>query len=93
MVNVMMAVCYNVLPGWRDYKSALCVLIKVLQSPQQRTIVKPPQVTLTTTPMVTLRGQPHSHIVVGQPQVQLQTGECIHSSGWSLSVFNGIIIK
>ncbi|XP_055040116.2 transcription initiation factor TFIID subunit 4 [Misgurnus anguillicaudatus] len=43
----------------------------VLQS--QRTIVKPPQVTLTTTPMVTLRGQPHSHIVVGQPQVQLQT--------------------
>ncbi|KAI2659310.1 Transcription initiation factor TFIID subunit 4 [Labeo rohita] len=29
-------------------------------------------VTLTTTPMVTLRGQPHSHIVVGQPQVQLK---------------------
>lgn len=44
----------------------------VLQPPQQGAIVKPPQVTLTTTPMVTLRGQPHSHIVVGQPQVQLK---------------------
>ncbi|XP_005172945.3 transcription initiation factor TFIID subunit 4 isoform X1 [Danio rerio] len=44
----------------------------VLQSPQQGAIVKPPQVTLTTTPMVTLRGQPHSHIVVGQPQLQLK---------------------
>ncbi|XP_026077155.1 transcription initiation factor TFIID subunit 4-like isoform X1 [Carassius auratus] len=44
----------------------------VLQSPQQGAIVKPPQVTLTTTPMVTLRGQPHGHIVVGQPQVQLK---------------------
>ncbi|XP_051528667.1 transcription initiation factor TFIID subunit 4-like isoform X2 [Myxocyprinus asiaticus] len=44
----------------------------VLQSPQQGAIVKPPQVTLTTTPMVTLRGQPQSHIVVGQPQVQLK---------------------
>ncbi|XP_052425554.1 transcription initiation factor TFIID subunit 4 isoform X2 [Carassius gibelio] len=44
----------------------------VLQSQQQGAIVKPPQVTLTTTPMVTLRGQPHSHIVVGQPQVQLK---------------------
>ncbi|XP_051957068.1 transcription initiation factor TFIID subunit 4 isoform X2 [Xyrauchen texanus] len=44
----------------------------VLQSPQQGPIVKPPQVTLTTTPMVTLRGQPQSHIVVGQPQVQLK---------------------
>ncbi|XP_073681732.1 transcription initiation factor TFIID subunit 4 isoform X2 [Garra rufa] len=44
----------------------------VLHPPQQGAIVKPPQVTLTTTPMVTLRGQPHSHIVVGQPQVQLK---------------------
>ncbi|XP_077059375.1 transcription initiation factor TFIID subunit 4 isoform X2 [Siphateles boraxobius] len=44
----------------------------VLQPPQQGAIVKPPQVTLTNTPMVTLRGQPHSHIVVGQPQVQLK---------------------
>ncbi|XP_059393164.1 transcription initiation factor TFIID subunit 4-like isoform X2 [Carassius carassius] len=44
----------------------------VLQSQQQGAIVKPPQLTLTTTPMVTLRGQPHSHIVVGQPQVQLK---------------------
>ncbi|XP_039529809.1 transcription initiation factor TFIID subunit 4 isoform X2 [Pimephales promelas] len=44
----------------------------VLQPPQQGAIVKPPQVTLTTTPMVTLRGQPHSHIVVGQPQVHLK---------------------
>lgn len=44
----------------------------VLQPPQQGAIVKPPQVTLTTTPMVTLRGQAHSHIVVGQPQVQLK---------------------
>ncbi|XP_067287530.1 transcription initiation factor TFIID subunit 4 isoform X2 [Pseudorasbora parva] len=44
----------------------------VLQPPQQGAVVKPPQVTLTTTPMVTLRGQPHSHIVVGQPQVQLK---------------------
>ncbi|XP_076851739.1 LOW QUALITY PROTEIN: transcription initiation factor TFIID subunit 4-like [Brachyhypopomus gauderio] len=48
----------------------------VLQSPQQGAIVKPPQVTLTTTPMVTLRGQSHSRIEVGQPPVplkQLQT--------------------
>ncbi|XP_016406831.1 transcription initiation factor TFIID subunit 4-like isoform X1 [Sinocyclocheilus rhinocerous] len=44
----------------------------ILQPPQQGAIVKPPQVTLTTTPMVTLRGQPHGHIVVGQPQVQLK---------------------
>ncbi|XP_056591149.1 transcription initiation factor TFIID subunit 4 isoform X2 [Triplophysa dalaica] len=44
----------------------------VLQPSQQGTIVKPPQVTLTTTPMVTLRGQPQSHIVMGQPQVQLK---------------------
>lgn len=55
-------------------------MFQVLQSPQQGAIVKPPQVTLTTTPMVTLRGQPHSHIVVGQPQLQLkqiQTGESV----------------
>ncbi|KAA0707765.1 TFIID subunit 4 RNA polymerase II [Triplophysa tibetana] len=44
----------------------------VLQPSQQGTIVKTPQVTLTTTPMVTLRGQPQSHIVMGQPQVQLK---------------------
>ncbi|KAL7843585.1 hypothetical protein AOLI_G00250970 [Acnodon oligacanthus] len=44
----------------------------VLQSPQQGAIVKTPQVTLTTTPMVTLRGQPHSRIVVGQPHMQVK---------------------
>ncbi|XP_051532481.1 transcription initiation factor TFIID subunit 4-like [Myxocyprinus asiaticus] len=44
----------------------------VLQPPQQGAIGKPPQVTLTTTPMVTLRGQPPGHIVMGQPQVQLK---------------------
>ncbi|MCI4390041.1 hypothetical protein PGIGA_G00118010 [Pangasianodon gigas] len=43
----------------------------VLQSQQQGAIVKSPQVTLTT-PMVTLRGQPHSRIVVGQTQVQVK---------------------
>ncbi|KAM9444171.1 transcription initiation factor TFIID subunit 4 [Clarias gariepinus] len=43
----------------------------VLQPQQQAAIVKPPQVTLAT-PMVTLRGQPHSRIVVGQPQVQVK---------------------
>ncbi|XP_047660964.1 transcription initiation factor TFIID subunit 4 isoform X2 [Tachysurus fulvidraco] len=43
----------------------------VLQSPQQSAIVKSPQVTLAT-PMVTLRGQPHSRIVVAQPQVQVK---------------------
>ncbi len=62
-----------------NYRIAFNV-VQVLQPPQQGAIVKPPQVTLTTTPMVTLRGQPHSHIVVGQPQVQLkqiQTGECV----------------
>ncbi len=63
-----------------NYRIAFNVVVQVLQPPQQGAIVKPPQVTLTTTPMVTLRGQPHSHIVVGQPQVQLkqiQTGECV----------------
>uniref|UniRef100_A0A3B4DSG9 TAFH domain-containing protein n=1 Tax=Pygocentrus nattereri TaxID=42514 RepID=A0A3B4DSG9_PYGNA len=44
----------------------------VLQSPQQGAIVKTPQVTLTTTPMVTLRGQPHSRIVVGQHHMQVK---------------------
>ncbi|XP_051967855.1 transcription initiation factor TFIID subunit 4-like [Xyrauchen texanus] len=44
----------------------------VLQPSQQGAIRKPPQVTLTTTPMVTLRGQPPGHIVMGQPQVQLK---------------------
>uniref|UniRef100_A0A8C1CSZ6 TAF4A RNA polymerase II, TATA box binding protein (TBP)-associated factor n=2 Tax=Cyprinus carpio TaxID=7962 RepID=A0A8C1CSZ6_CYPCA len=53
-------------------QTAFNVVVQVLQPPQQGAIVKPPQVTLTTTPMVTLRGQPHSHIVVGQPQVQLK---------------------
>ncbi|TSY83938.1 Transcription initiation factor TFIID subunit 4 [Bagarius yarrelli] len=43
----------------------------VLQSQQQGAIVKSPQVTLAT-PMVTLRGQPHSRIVVGQPPVQIK---------------------
>ncbi|KAI5093627.1 transcription initiation factor TFIID subunit 4 isoform X2, partial [Silurus meridionalis] len=45
--------------------------VSVLQSQQQGAIVKPPQVTLAA-PMVTLRGQPHSRIVVGQPQVQVK---------------------
>uniref|UniRef100_A0A8C8FFP9 TAFH domain-containing protein n=1 Tax=Oncorhynchus tshawytscha TaxID=74940 RepID=A0A8C8FFP9_ONCTS len=31
-----------------------------------------PQVTLAQSPMVTLRGQPHSHIIMGQPQVVRQ---------------------
>ncbi|TRY97343.1 hypothetical protein DNTS_031684 [Danionella cerebrum] len=44
----------------------------VLQPQSSGAIVKPPQMTLTTTPMVTLRGQPHSHIVVGQPQMQVK---------------------
>ncbi|XP_070695647.1 transcription initiation factor TFIID subunit 4-like isoform X2 [Pempheris klunzingeri] len=41
---------------------------------QQGTMVRP-QVTLAQSPMVTLRGQSHSRIIVGQPQVvkQLQT--------------------
>ncbi|XP_028266117.1 transcription initiation factor TFIID subunit 4-like [Parambassis ranga] len=41
---------------------------------QQGTMVRPP-VTLAQSPMVTLRGQTHSRIIVGQPQVvkQLQT--------------------
>ncbi|XP_034445561.1 transcription initiation factor TFIID subunit 4-like [Hippoglossus hippoglossus] len=41
---------------------------------QHGTIVRP-QVTVAQSPMVTLRGQPHSRIIVGQPQVvkQLQT--------------------
>ncbi|XP_040920135.1 transcription initiation factor TFIID subunit 4-like isoform X2 [Toxotes jaculatrix] len=43
--------------------------------PQQQGTMVRPQVTLTQSPMVTLRGQPHSRIIVGQPQVvkQLQT--------------------
>nr|XP_023646332.1 transcription initiation factor TFIID subunit 4 isoform X3 [Paramormyrops kingsleyae] len=42
------------------------------QSQQQQTaMVRPPQVTITQTPMVTLR-QPHSRIVLGQPQVQMK---------------------
>uniref|UniRef100_W5LAU2 TAF4A RNA polymerase II, TATA box binding protein (TBP)-associated factor n=1 Tax=Astyanax mexicanus TaxID=7994 RepID=W5LAU2_ASTMX len=44
----------------------------VLQSQQQGTIVKTPQVALTTTPMVALRGQPPSRIVVGQPHMQVK---------------------
>uniref|UniRef100_A0A4W5QD86 TATA-box binding protein associated factor 4 n=1 Tax=Hucho hucho TaxID=62062 RepID=A0A4W5QD86_9TELE len=41
----------------------------VLQPQQQGAMVRPLQVT----PMVTLRGQPpHSHIMLGQPQVQLK---------------------
>uniref|UniRef100_A0A4W4FF51 TAFH domain-containing protein n=1 Tax=Electrophorus electricus TaxID=8005 RepID=A0A4W4FF51_ELEEL len=48
-----------------------------LVPPASGAIVKPPQVTLTTTPMVTLRGQSHGRLDVGQPPVQLkqlQTG-------------------
>ncbi|XP_018556623.1 transcription initiation factor TFIID subunit 4 [Lates calcarifer] len=43
--------------------------------PQQQGTMVRPQVTLAQSPMVTLRGQPHSRIIVGQPQVvkQLQT--------------------
>uniref|UniRef100_A0A665VNL7 TATA-box binding protein associated factor 4 n=1 Tax=Echeneis naucrates TaxID=173247 RepID=A0A665VNL7_ECHNA len=43
-------------------------------SQQQGTVVRP-QVTLAQSPIVTLRGQPQSRIIVGQPQVvkQLQT--------------------
>ncbi|XP_040008663.1 transcription initiation factor TFIID subunit 4-like isoform X2 [Xiphias gladius] len=43
--------------------------------PQQQGAMVRPQVTLSQAPMVTLRGQPHSRIIVGQPQVvrQLQT--------------------
>uniref|UniRef100_A0A3B4H0V5 TATA-box binding protein associated factor 4 n=1 Tax=Pundamilia nyererei TaxID=303518 RepID=A0A3B4H0V5_9CICH len=44
---------------------------------QQGTIVRPP-VTLAQSAVVTLRGQTHSRIIVGQPQVikQLQTKNC-----------------
>lgn len=49
----------------------LCVFVQVLQSPQQAAIVKSSQVPQTTS-MVTLRGQPHSRIVVGQPPVQVK---------------------
>lgn len=44
--------------------------------PQQQGTIARPQVTLAQSPMVTLRGQSHSRIIVGQPQVvkQLQTG-------------------
>lgn len=43
--------------------------------PQQQGTMVRPQVTLAQSPMVTLRGQTHSRIIVGQPQVvkQLQT--------------------
>ncbi|XP_029995107.1 transcription initiation factor TFIID subunit 4-like isoform X2 [Sphaeramia orbicularis] len=43
--------------------------------PQQHGTMVRPQVTLTKSPIVTLRGQSHSRIIVGQPQVvkQLQT--------------------
>ncbi|XP_044068436.1 transcription initiation factor TFIID subunit 4-like [Siniperca chuatsi] len=43
--------------------------------PQQQGMMVRPQVTLAQSPMVTLRGQSHSRIIVGQPQVvkQLQT--------------------
>ncbi|XP_029579440.1 transcription initiation factor TFIID subunit 4 isoform X1 [Salmo trutta] len=46
-----------------------------LMVPQQQGAMARPQVTLAQSPMVTLRGQPHSHIIMGQPQVvrQLQT--------------------
>ncbi|KAM3872448.1 transcription initiation factor TFIID subunit 4-like [Diretmus argenteus] len=43
--------------------------------PQKQGTMVRPQVTLAQSPMVTLRGQPHSRIIMGQPQVvkQLQT--------------------
>ncbi|XP_029291847.1 transcription initiation factor TFIID subunit 4-like [Cottoperca gobio] len=43
--------------------------------PQQQGTMVRPQVTLSQSPMVTLRGQSHSRIIVGQPQMirQLQT--------------------
>lgn len=46
--------------------------------PQQQGTMVRPQVTLAQSPMVTLRGQSHSRIIVGQPQVvkQIQTGVC-----------------
>ncbi|KAM9506128.1 transcription initiation factor TFIID subunit 4-like [Salvelinus alpinus] len=46
-----------------------------LMVPQQQGAMGRPQVSLAQSPMVTLRGQPHSHIIMGQPQVvrQLQT--------------------
>ncbi|XP_068603966.1 transcription initiation factor TFIID subunit 4 [Brachionichthys hirsutus] len=45
-------------------------------APQQQGTMARTQVTLAQPPMITLRGQPHSRIIVGQPQVvkQLQTG-------------------
>lgn len=58
--------------GWIGLSCCLCcAFVQVLQSQQQSAIVKSPQVTLAT-PMVTLRGQPHSRIVVGQPPVQVK---------------------
>lgn len=44
--------------------------------PQQQATGARTQVTLAQTPMITLRGQSHSRIIVGQPQVvkPLQTG-------------------
>uniref|UniRef100_A0A8D3E4J1 TATA-box binding protein associated factor 4 n=1 Tax=Scophthalmus maximus TaxID=52904 RepID=A0A8D3E4J1_SCOMX len=59
-------------------------VISLSQSPhgrQQGATVRP-QVTVAPSPMVTLRGQPHSRIIVGPTQVvkQLQTG------AWSTSV-------
>ncbi|XP_035376491.1 transcription initiation factor TFIID subunit 4 [Electrophorus electricus] len=53
----------------------------VLQSLQQGAIVKPPQVTLTTTPMVTLRGQSHGRLDVGQPPVQLKQLQTVALKG------------
>ncbi|KAJ8391900.1 hypothetical protein AAFF_G00083710 [Aldrovandia affinis] len=43
----------------------------ILQSQQPGAMVRPPQVTLAQTPMVTLR-QPHSRIMLGQPQMQVK---------------------
>ncbi|KAK1799921.1 hypothetical protein P4O66_006440, partial [Electrophorus voltai] len=56
-------------------------LPQVLQSLQQGAIVKPPQVTLTTTPMVTLRGQSHGRLDVGQPPVQLKQLQTVALKG------------
>lgn len=45
-----------------------CVSVQIV--PQQQGTMARPQVTLAQPSMVTLRGQPHSRIIVGQ----LQTG-------------------
>lgn len=53
-----------------------CVSVQI--GPQQQATMARPQVTLAQPSVVTLRGQPHSRIIVGQ----LQTGV-----GWLLFCF------